>query len=234
MKVSVVLPAYNESGHIVQLVQSIIDHVPKHWSYEVLLVDDNSPDGTCDLVRRAFSHDPGVVPILRTSDRGLAKSIRTGIERATGDRIVVMDSDFTHHPEEIPRLLHVGDIYDIVIGSRFCPGGRMQDVPHYLASMVYNWFLRVLLRTQVQDNMGGYFTIRAENMRKLPFDEIFDGYGEYFFRVLYFAERHAMSIVEIPAEYAVRPTGVSKSRFFKMMFAYAAAAIRLRLRHPRR
>jgi dolichol-phosphate mannosyltransferase len=111
--------------------------------------------------------------ILRTHDRGLAKSIRAGIDRSTADYIVVMDTDFTHDPKEIPTLLHVLQICDIVSGSRFCAGRRMNDLPHYMASLSYNWMLRVLLRTQIQDNSGGYFAVRRASLLLLPLDEIF-------------------------------------------------------------
>jgi len=161
-KVSVVLPTYNESGHIVDLVKNVIDNIPSGWEYEIFVVDDNSPDHTHDVVTNAFRDNPSVIAVLRTFDRGFAKSIRTGIERASGNQIIVMDSDFTHDPVEIPRLLQVGAVYDIVSGSRFCAGGRMMDTAHYLASMLYNWFVRIVIRTQIQDNLGGYFTISAD------------------------------------------------------------------------
>jgi len=227
-KVSVILPTYNEAGNIVELVNAIIPQIPPGHDYEIIVVDDNSPDNTHGLVSDAFKTDPHVIPVLRTADRGFAKSIRAGIERATGDRLVVMDTDFTHDPAEIPRLLHVGEVYDVVSGSRFCPGGNMQDVAHYIASMLYNWVLRVVLRTQVQDNLGGYFTIRRAAIGRLPLDQIFFGYGEYFFRLLHHAQRQGMSIVEIPAVYRIRHAGKSKSNFGKILFTYTIEAIRLK------
>ena len=157
MKVSVVLPTFNEVGNIVELVRSILQHVPSPWETEIIVVDDNSPDGTYQAVADAFKDDRRVVAKLRTTDRGFAKSIRAGIECATGDQVLVMDTDFTHDPAEIPKLLHVSEVYDLVSGSRFCPGGNMQDTRHYLASLIYNWVLRVILRTQVQDNLGWIF-----------------------------------------------------------------------------
>lgn len=226
-RVSVVLPTYNEAGNIVALIRAIKAAIPSAYDREILCVDDNSPDGTYQLVVDAFAGDPEVVAVLRTSDRGFAKSIRAGIERSTGDRIIVMDTDFTHDPAEIPRLLHVGQIYDLVSGSRFCPGGAMQDTRHYVASLVYNWVLRLILRTQVQDNLGGYFVVDRAALVGLPFDRVFFGYGEYYFRLLHFLLIGGRRVVEIPARYMVRTSGTSKSRFLKMMFTYAAAAIRL-------
>jgi dolichol-phosphate mannosyltransferase len=231
--VSVILPTYNESSHIVELVRAIMGSIPGEWEYEILVVDDNSPDRTYELVVSAFKGNPTVIPILRTTDRGFAKSIRTGIERATGDQIIVMDSDFTHDPVEIPKLLHVGAVYDVAIGSRFCPGGRMQDTAHYLASMFFNWFVRVVVRTQIQDNLGGYFTIQADKLKRLPYDLIFFGYGDYFFRFLHYAQLERLSVVEIPAQYLARHSGQSKSRFLQMLWSYTIAVFRLKFQAER-
>lgn len=228
--VSVVLPTYNESRNIVKLVGAVAANIPPGWEYQILVVDDNSPDDTLGAVNREFEDDPRVVPILRTEDRGFAKSIRTGIERASGERIVVMDSDLTHDPVEIPKLLHVGDVYDFVSGSRFCAGGRMVDTTHYLLSMGYNWLLRLLIRTQVQDNLGGYFTTRREMLLGLPLDEIFFGYGDYYFRLLHFVQKSGYSIVEVPAAYLMRSEGMSKSNWGRMLVTYTLGAIRLKRR----
>jgi dolichol-phosphate mannosyltransferase len=228
--VSVILPTYNESGNIVKLVGAVAANIPPDWDYQILVVDDNSPDDTLGTVTRAFPDDPRVVPVLRTENRGFAKSIRAGIEQAAGERVVVMDSDLTHDPVEIPRLLHVGDVYDFVSGSRFCAGGRMVDTTHYLLSMAYNWLLRLLIRTQVQDNLGGYFTARREMLLSLPLDEIFFGYGVYYFRLLHFVQKSGGSIVEIPAAYLLRSEGKSKSNWTRMFLTYTVGAIKLKRR----
>jgi len=226
--VSIVLPTYNEVKNIVKLIHQIKNNIPDGYNYEVLVVDDNSPDGTLLAVKEAFRDNHEVIPVLRTKDRGFAKSIRVGIELAKGEQLVVMDTDFTHDPKEIPHLLHVGKMYDIVSGSRFCSGGNMKDRWHYLASLTFNFFLRVILRTQIQDNLGGYFTVNRKKLLELPLDKIFFGYGEYFFRLIHFAQQRKLSIVEIPAQYLDRSAGNSKSNFFKMVFTYSMAAINLK------
>lgn len=228
MKVSVILPTYNEAGNIVRLVEEIASRIPADWEPEILVVDDNSPDGTYRVASERFAGDAGVRTILRTKDRGFAKSIRHGIESATGDYVVVMDTDLTHDPAEIPCMLHVAAVYDIVSGSRFCAGGNMQDTKHYLASLLYNWFIRIILRTQVQDNLGGYWVMKRSELMALPFDEIFYGYGEYFFRLLHFAQKRGLRIVEIPTLYRARTYGSSKSNFLKMLFTYSRAALAVR------
>lgn len=229
MKVSVILPTYNEAGNIIELLHAIIINIPENYNYEIIVVDDNSPDQTYQIVKDGFSNNPNIHSILRTSDRGFAKSIRAGIEHSTGEQIIVMDADFTHDPIEIPRLLHVGQIYDIVSGSRYAPGGLMQDRFHYFGSFFYNVMLRIILRTQVQDNLGGYFTIRKSKLESLPYDRIFFGYGEYFFRLLHYAQWQGMTIVEVPAQYCTRVRGNSKSNYLKMLIRYTKAMIVLRV-----
>jgi len=227
MKVSVILPTFNEADNIINLINAIIENIPPLWDYEILVVDDNSPDQTYKMVSDCFKHNPKVVPIIRELDRGLAKSIRVGIEKANGDQILVMDTDFTHDPFEIPKLLHVAQVYDIVSGSRFCPGGNMDDTMHYLASLFYNWSLRLVLRTQIQDNLGGFFTIKKALLFNLPLDAIFFGYGDYFFRLLFFAQKNGYKIVELPAYYHTRSKGRSKSNFSKLLITYTFAVIQL-------
>lgn len=232
-KVSVVLPTYNEAGNIAILIDRITRAIPATWDYEILVMDDNSPDGTHEIACRCAAKDPKVRAILRTGDRGFAKSIRDGIERASSPTIVVMDSDLTHDPADIPKLLHVGECFDFVSGSRFCAGGRMVDTTHYICSMIFNWGLRLLIGTQVQDNLGGYFAARRDVILSLPVDDIFYGYGEYYFRLLHFAQHAGYSIVELPSAYLLRGTGTSKSNWLRMIRTYSLAAIRLRLQISR-
>ena len=228
MNLSIILPTYNEADNIVPLVETVMRTLPPTVAYEIIVVDDNSPDGTFGAVRDTFAA-PEVKPVLRTQDRGLAKSIREGIERSSGSQIVVMDTDFTHNPTLLPVMLHLGGAYDVVVGSRFCAGGGMGDVAHYFASMAYNWMLRLTLRTQIQDSLSGFFCIRRAALEKLPYDEIFFGYGDYFFRLLFFAQRTGASIIEMPVVYDTRRKGSSKSVFWKLFLSYTAALLRLRL-----
>jgi dolichol-phosphate mannosyltransferase len=228
MKASVILPTYNESGNIVDLVRAITAVMPKEYDYEIIVVDDNSPDKTHQLVRDAFAGDPHVIPILRTADRGLAKSIRAGLERSSGDYAIVMDTDFTHNPREIPRMLHLNRVANVVVGSRFAPGGSMEDVPHYLCSLAYNWFLRMFLRTQIQDNLSGFLALDRSALSKLPADAIFFGYGDYCFRLLHYAQRAGLSVLEMPVQYQTRTKGQSKSVFWKLLFSYTRALVEVR------
>ena len=223
MKATIVLPTYNEAENIVELVRAILKNRPEGWEYEVLVLDDNSPDGTFERVQTHFRDERVVSAILRTSDRGLAKSLRAGAEQAQGDWVVFMDSDFTHDPADLPKMLHLAAVFDVVIGSRFCAGGTMEDTWHYMMSLAYNWFIRVVLRTQVQDNIGGYVAIRKDALRTLPWDAIFFGYGDYCFRLLHHAQQRGMTIIEMPVHFRTRQKGASKSHFAWLLLSYTGA-----------
>jgi dolichol-phosphate mannosyltransferase len=227
MKVSVVLPTFNEQANIVPLIAAIKANISLPWEVEIIVVDDNSPDGTYARVKEAYGADPAVKLFLRTEDHGLAKSIWTGIQNANTEFVLVMDTDFTHRPDEIPLMLHIVEKTDLVSGSRFCPGGSMDSTVHYLASFSYNLLIRLIIRTQVQDNLGGFWVARTDLIRKLPRDDIFYGYGDYYFRMLHYLQRMKARFVEVPAHYTQRASGTSKSNFLKLLFKYSTQAIKL-------
>jgi dolichol-phosphate mannosyltransferase len=228
MKVSVILPAYNEVGNILRLVNELKTYLA-NTPHEIVVVDDNSPDGTYQAAVDRFAGDESVVCILRTTDRGLAKSIRTGIERSTGELIVIMDTDFAHNPKEVPKMVHLLGVCELVIGSRFCAGGLMVYRPHYYLSMLYNWMLRLVLRTQIQDNLSGFLGMHRRVLDCLNPDEIFFGYGDYCFRLLHLAQRsQPIQILEMPVQYADRSSGTSKSVFWKLFIDYTRQLIRIR------
>jgi len=225
--VSIILPTYNEKDNIISLIDSIIDVLD--INYELIIVDDNSPDKTYDVVQSHYKNNSQIKSILRTGNRGLAVSIREGLENAKYGHVIVMDTDYTHEPKLISHLLLVAQGYDCVVGSRFCPGGGTGESLHYISSLAFNWLLRIILMTQIQDNLGGYFIARRNLLGKIPLDYVFRGYGEYFFRMLYFMEKNKNSVIEIPAYYGARERGVSKSNYVKMLVHYLVSAIKLRL-----
>lgn len=226
--IGIVLPTYNEEGNIAQLIDKIFSALTPKYVVEIIVVDDDSSDKTRAVVGDTFANDNRVRLIHRKDAPGLAASIRDGLRACRAQRVVVMDADLTHDPDEILQMLHVGQVFDIVSGSRFCEGGSMASRRHYMASLIYNWLLRVILQTQVQDNLGGFWTMERANLSRLPTDRIFIGYGDYFFRLLRYAELKGMTIVELPATYRARTAGESKSRFSSMLFSYSKAAWSLR------
>lgn len=243
--VSIILPTYNERDNIGDLIDAIHQALmgggdDRPLRYEVLVMDDNSPDGTADLVRRRFGLDAAGVSCrgdatlrlhVRTHDKGLANSIRDGLERAAGRTLVVMDTDFNHDPALIPQMVDLLRYYDLVIGSRFVMRGGMEDIARYRLSLLYNMFIRFLFQTQIQDNLSGFFAVRRDRLMQLRprFDKIFYGYGDYFIRLLLMAWRSEWKILEVPVFYILRRHGASKTTFWPIFRDYTKAVIRLRL-----
>jgi dolichol-phosphate mannosyltransferase len=230
-KVSVILPTYDEAGNIVELVEEIRHHLQmKRMVGEVIVVDDNSPDKTGLLARKYFAKNPDVRVIIRRKERGLATAIRKGIEMAVGEVIVVMDTDFNHEPKLVPRLVEKCKRYDVAVGSRYIKGGGMANKKREILSKLYNKFLiKTIIGSPVNDNLCGFFAMKHEELAKLPFDQIFYGYGDYFIRLIYFAHKQGNTFTEIPSFYIDRTYGASKSKFLKMFRDYAMSAVRVRL-----
>jgi len=231
MKVSVILPTYRERDNIVDLIDAIEATLPG-LETDIIVVDDSSPDGTADAVRARMQQHP-ISPIrlfVRTQERGLATAIKFGLRQATGDVVVVMDTDFNHDPRMIPQMVKFLEYYDLIIGSRFVMGGGMEDQARYNSSFLYNLFVRLMLRTQVQDNLSGFFAMSRDKLMSLDLDRIFRGYGEYFIRLLFVAWRKGYRLLEVPVFYILRRHGTSKSQFFKMVRDYTRCVLSLRLR----
>jgi len=230
-KTSIILPTYNEKDNIVDLVQAIHRYLePEGFDYEVIVVDDNSPDGTAGVVRAAFSEDPRVELHVRTQERGLATALRYGAEHSDGEVIVFMDTDFNHDPAMIPQLIKFLEYYDVVIGSRFVMRGGMEDSTRYVFSFVYNLGLRLLFRTQVWDNLSGFFAIYRHKLLELNLDRIFYGYGDYFIRLLMVGWRRGWRMLEIPVFYRLRMHGHSKTQFLSIFTQYTTAILKLRIK----
>ncbi len=227
--ISVILPTYNEAGHIERLLRAIGLEAARVGDYEAIVVDDDSPDGTADQVAAIARTNPRIRLERRTSERGLASAIWRGIELARGDVVLVMDADFNHAPEEIPKFCALLAHFDIVAGSRFTMRGGMRSRTRYVGSFLFNVVLRLLLRTQVQDNLSGFFASRTELLRRIEPSSVFFGYGDYFMRLLILAWRAHLSIIEVPVFYGERPTGISKTTITGTLPLYVGAMLRLRL-----
>jgi len=132
-QVSIIIPTYNESQNILQILKSIKDNLPKNFVTQAIVVDDNSPDGTGKLVEEYLKNFKKMAHytieiIHRKAKDGLGSAILKGIQHASGDTIVVMDSDFSHPPQIIPKLIESIKKYqyDIAVASRYIKGGKIQ------------------------------------------------------------------------------------------------------------
>lgn len=233
IKASVILPTYDEAGNIVRLVEAIKHELAlKRITHEVIVVDDNSPDQTGILAQKYFSKVPEVRVIIRKKERGLATAIRKGFEAAVGDIVVAMDTDFNHEPELVPRLVEKCAKYDVAVGSRFVKGGGMANKKRELLSRLFNLFLvGPVIGSPIRDNLCGFFAMRRAELDKLPFDKIFYGYGDYFIRLIYLANKQGNTFIELPSFYKDREYGVSKSQFLNMFWDYLKAAFDIRFNY---
>lgn len=226
-KVSVILPTYNEKGNIIELINDIEEQLSLiKVEKEIVVIDDNSPDESGKIVLAAFANDKSVKVFIRKEDKGLATAIRFGIEKSTGDSIIVMDTDFNHDPKMIPQMIEFLKYYDVIGGSRFTFGGGMKPLYRYLGSFFYNMLIRIILHTQIQDNLSGFFSMRREKLFLLNFDNIFFGYGDYFFRLLFYAKKKKYNILEIPVFYQLRKTGESKTNLLPVLLRYTGALLK--------
>lgn len=229
--VSVILPTYNEGASILRVLEEVVavlDGMATGW--EILVVDDASPDGTADRVDAVHANDARVRVLRRTGARGLAVSIRDGLDHARGSVAVVMDADFNHDPQLVPRLVKYLEDFDLVSGSRFAAGGGMYSRSRQVGSFLMNILIRIVLQTQIQDNLSGFFAIRREDLARLPGDRIFQGHGDYYFRLLYYAQRCGLQILEIPVVYRSREGGGSKTPLLRTAVRYTAQLVRFRMR----
>ncbi|MEW6188207.1 MAG: glycosyltransferase [Thermodesulfobacteriota bacterium] len=224
------LPTYNERENIGDLIETLLRIMtPLSWKTRIMVVDDNSPDGTADLVRERFSGRSEVDLLVRTTERGLATAIAAGIEQSQAEVIAVMDTDFNHHPNDLPRLLDRLTEADLVIGSRYISGGGMKTSRlRYWGSWVFNVFIRLTLGSPVKDNLSGFLVFRREIITRLKDQAIFYGYGDYCIRLIHYARKAGIKIREVPVVYEFRMGGESKTDFSRYIISYFKATLALR------
>jgi dolichol-phosphate mannosyltransferase len=224
--VSVVLPCYNEKENILSLIKAISLEL-EAYEFEIVVVDDNSPDGTFDLVHT--SGLPRTIAYKRTSSPSLAESIRHGIEHSSGNIVVVMDSDFNHQPECLPVLLANMKFFDCVSASRFVYGGDMGNKFRHISSWLFNIFNRILTRTFITDSLFGYFAIKRDVLEGVDFDKVFWGYGDYCIRLMYYLQKEGVSILQIPGVLGQRLGGQGNTEMFKTLRQYTIEVLKLAL-----
>lgn len=226
---SIVLPTYNEAGNILPLIHELTRVLKKsHIIAEILVVDDDSPDKTAQLVMKEARKNPQLRVFVRKSNRGLAVSILDGIHHASGEMILVMDTDFNHAPEVIPHMVKMLANCDLVVGSRFIKGGGMENKIRNTLSRLFNFYLRAILNSPVHDHLSGFFLMQRSKLRTYANPTVFYGFGDYFIRLIYCTQKANLKIREVPIYYKNRTWGQSKSKFVSMFVQYTKTAISLR------
>lgn len=224
------MPTFNEERNITFLIAEIKKYLA-NFTKEILVIDDNSSDKTVENVEREFKSDPEIKVIIRQQNRGLANSIREGIEKAKGEIIVVMDTDFNHQPKYLPFMIQAMDFYDCVTASRFLYGGKMSSRLRHILSYLFNIFVRILTGGYITDNLYGFFAIKRKLLAQQNLNSIFWGYGDYFIRLLYYLQKSNVQILQFPAVNGERKSGTGNSTFFKTFCQYFIATIKLAIWH---
>ena len=208
----VVIPTYNEAANVGPIVQRTLAAVP---SAQVLVVDDGSPDGTGDIADELASRDQRVHVLHRTGKQGLGAAYLAGFRWALNRRfssVVEMDADGSHRPEQLPRLLTALEGADLVLGSRWVPGGAVENWPkrREWLSRGGNRYVRFALGVPLHDATGGFRAFRRSTLLALDLDDVAS--QGYCFQVdlAWRAVRQGMRVVEVPITFGERERGVSK------------------------
>src|ERR1700759_5706267 len=211
-RVLIVMPTYNERQNLEIMAGRIGEAVP---DAALLVVDDNSPDGTGDLADKLAEVDPRVQVMHRTEKAGLGRAYVAGFTQALGDGydlIVEMDADGSHRPEDLPKLLSAAAHADAVIGSRYVPGGTVVNWPKSRAFLSWgaNFYNQVMLGVRVKDATGGFRVYHAQTLRRIDLNGIQSaGYCfqiDMTLRVL----QSGLKITEVPITFVERERGASK------------------------
>ncbi len=212
----VIVPTYNEKENISLILPVILS---QHECIEVLVVDDNSPDGTAEIVRKLQKKYPDKVHlIVRSKERGRGTAGIRGHQEAIKLRpeyIVEMDADFSHDPQYILQFLKEIDGYDVVLGSRFIKGGKDSDRSPFrtFISILSGHIFRAILGLEIRDIGSGYKLYRREVLESLPWDNFYS-YGiaismEEIFRIV----RKGYKVKEVPIIFVDRRAGQSKLKW---------------------
>jgi dolichol-phosphate mannosyltransferase len=211
-----VLPTYNEAENIEAIVHAALPELarasPEH---RILVVDDNSPDGTGQIADRLAAESPHVEVLHRLTKDGLGRAYLAGFGRALeagAELILEMDSDFSHDPKDLPRLIEAASDADLVLGSRYVPGGGVVNwgLGRRVLSRGGSWYARRILGVSVRDLTGGFKCFHRRVLERLDLDGI-DAYGYGFqIELTYRAIRAGFTVREIPIVFRDRERGTSK------------------------
>lgn len=212
---TIVIPTYNERENIAALLEALLAH-PR---FKVLVVDDNSPDGTGQIVREIGQHNPRVGLLSRAGKLGLGTAYVEGFRHALEDGaqyIFEMDADFSHDPRYLPELLAATENeFDLVIGSRYFPGGKTTDwgLIRQTISRGGNAYARLILGLGIQDCTGGYRCYRRKVLEQIDLHGVRSNGYAFQIEMAYRAWCEGFYVGEIPIVFPDRRVGASKMSF---------------------
>lgn len=212
LRVLVSTATYNERDNLQPLIVEIAKALP---SAEVLVIDDNSPDGTGKLADELAANDPRLHVIHRAGKLGLGSAILSGMRYAIDhgyDLFVNMDADFSHHPRYLPALIAGMARNDVMIGSRYVRGGGTENWPlsRRAVSMAINTLTRILMRLPARDTSGGYRCYSVAKLQQVRLDQMISRGYSFQQEVLYRCRKAGCRIGETPINFADRRAGVTK------------------------
>jgi dolichol-phosphate mannosyltransferase len=233
MKIIVMVPTYNERANITKLIKSLHKNVPKA---EILIVDDSSPDGTFKDVQKMKKKDKRLHLLLRDrSAKGRGWAGRDGFVKALGmgaDVVVEMDGDLSHQPKYVPAItapLLYGEA-DVVIGSRYIPGGKDMDRPfnRQLTSNLAKLYLKSILGLKVADPTSGFRAFSKAALRKIKVETLRARDPFTVSEILYRCFQSGLRVKEVPIEFVDRTQGTSKLELTTLL-KYLGKALLLRM-----
>jgi len=212
LRVLVVMPTFNEAGNIVHAVDELFTHNP---DVELLIVDDDSPDGTGKLADQIAKADARINVLHRKDKQGLGAAYIAGFEYAFAggyDYVVEMDADGSHSAQDLPKLLEVCQDYDLVIGSRYIKGGRVINWPLHrqLLSKGGNIFAKIMLGQKINDMTAGFRVFRTAFLKTMNLDSINARGYSFQIEMAYRTIRSGGRTTEVPIVFIEREIGESK------------------------
>ena len=212
-KLAVVIPTYNEKQNIARLLPAILEKLP---GVRIFAVDDNSPDGTAEAVREFAQNNQQVRLIWRDKKEGLASAYFDAFARIIPDEtieyILTMDADFSHHPDDLARLAEYLPDYDLVIGSRYVEGGRIENWNFFrrLVSKYANRYAGIITGVPCADLTSGFVLYSRALLGRILLQNIQSNAYGYQIEMKYFAHKAGAKIKEAPITFRERSSGKSK------------------------
>ena len=231
-KISVIFPTFNESENLPILYKKLNKELgTRDIDFEVIIIDDNSPDGTWEVAKKLEKESQKVKAIIRKNEKGLATAIKTGIENSQYPLICIMDTDLSHPPKDIVRMLNFFPEYDMVWASRYVKGGKMnamgkKRLQRWL-SLIFNYYLKIILGINILDCTNGFFISKREAFDLVNKNRTFNGYGDFSFKLLYYLKRENLRMIEIPFTYEERKYGYSKTGLITVALKYFYESLKL-------
>ncbi|RJQ36817.1 glycosyltransferase [Candidatus Parcubacteria bacterium] len=214
MATRIIIPTYNERENILSLIAELLAAAPN--GTRILVVDDQSPDGTAELVREFAAKEPRVALMTRSGPRGFRAAYQDALARVLADGtdefVITIDADFSHNPRYIPALIRAAEGADLVVGSRYVRGGRIENwsIGRRLLSWGGNWYVRTITGLPLADCTSGFSCMRTEFLRRVPFADVrANGYAWWFTLRMMFWRRGAR-MAEVPITFTERRLGTSK------------------------